>query len=1120
MPRRTDIRSIMVIGSGPIVIGQACEFDYSGAQACKVLRAEGYRVALVNSNPATIMTDPAFADATYVEPLTPQSVLAIVERERPDALLPTLGGQTALNVAVALAERGDLDRLGIELIGASLEAIHRAEDRSGFKRTMLEAGLEVPRADVARSPDEALAVADRIGYPLIVRPSFTLGGGGSGFAADRDGLAALAARALEVSPVHEILLEESIAGWKEFELEVMRDGADNGVIVCSIENVDPMGVHTGDSITVAPVQTLTDREYQAMRDDALTVLRAVGVQTGGSNVQFAVDPRTGRRVLIEMNPRVSRSSALASKATGFPIAKIAALLAVGYRLDEIANDITGETPVAFEPTLDYVVVKVPRFAFEKFPEADPRLTSTMKSVGEVMAIGRTFKEALGKAWRGLEKTGFELGAAMAGEAVVPLDRLRGATEERLHLVEAAILGGATIEAIAEASGIDPWFVDQIAQVVEETGRLRGVPLHRLGADELRAAKRLGISDGRLADLTGGTEAAVRRHRDALGVQPVFKTVDTCGGEFPARTPYHYSTYEDETEVRPAERPRVVILGAGPNRIGQGIEFDYACVHAAFALEEVGFESVMVNSNPETVSTDYDTSSRLYFEPLSAEDVLAVCHAERPQGVIVQFGGQTPLKLAHVLEEEGFRVLGTRPEAIDLAEDRGKFAELLHDLRIPAPPHGQARTMEEARTIAARVGFPVVVRPSYVLGGRAMEIVYDADELERFVRAAADVAPEHPVLIDRFLEGAIEVDVDAVSDGVDVFIGAVMEHIEEAGVHSGDSSCQIPPATLSDEELDTIEDITRRLARALDVRGLLNLQLAVKDERVWVLEANPRASRTVPFVSKVVGVSLARIATLVLTGRRLADLTEEGIVPTDPHHYRHLPYAAVKAAVLPFGRFPGVDTTLGPEMKSTGEVIGIDADPGRALAKAFVSSGAGLPTSGTAFLSVANRDKRAILLPAQRLSAIGFRLLATKGTAAVLERAKIPVERVAKVSESSDNVAMLIQGGRVDLVINTPFGRGPRTDGYYIRTAAAAAGVPCITTVPGLYAALRGIDSLRSAPTDPRTLQEHHAAARAAAATQPRLPIAGTEEGPAERPSALPSAERTTGPTPATKGPTP
>jgi len=1092
MPRRTDIRKIMVIGSGPIVIGQACEFDYSGTQACKVLRAEGFEVALVNSNPATIMTDPGFADATYVEPLTPESVLAVLERERPDALLPTLGGQTALNVSVALAESGDLDRLGIRLIGASLEAIRRAEDRSGFRRTMLEAGLQVPRADTATSLEEALAIGDRIGYPLIVRPSFTLGGGGSGFAASRDELAALAARSLEISPVHEILLEESIAGWKEFELEVMRDGADNGVIVCSIENVDPMGVHTGDSITVAPIQTLTDREYQDMRDEALTVLRAIGVETGGSNVQFAVDPRTGRRVVIEMNPRVSRSSALASKATGFPIAKIAALLAVGYRLDEIVNDITGETPASFEPTLDYVVVKVPRFAFEKFTDADPRLSSTMKSVGEVMAIGRTFKEALGKAWRGLEKAGFELGGERIPE--VPqdvLERLRHGTEERLHLIEAALRRGCSVEEIAEASGIDPWFVDQIAQVVEEAEALRGRPLEDLGAEDLRAAKRVGLSDARIAALAGTDEAAVRRRREALGVVPVFKTVDTCAGEFPARTPYHYSTHEEETEVRPAARPRVVILGAGPNRIGQGIEFDYACVHAAYALEEAGYESVMLNSNPETVSTDYDTASRLYFEPVAAEDVLAVCRAERPEGVIVQFGGQTPLKLARLLEQEGFRVLGTRPEAIDLAEDRGKFAELLRELDIPAPPHGEARTLQEAREVAERIGFPVVVRPSYVLGGRAMEIVYDAEELERFVAVAADVAPEHPVLIDRFLEGAIEVDVDAVADGRDVFVGAVMEHIEEAGVHSGDSSCQIPPATLSDEELDRIEDITRRIARRLEVRGLLNIQLAVKDERIWVLEANPRASRTVPFVSKAIGVSLARVATLVLTGRTLAELAREQILPPDPRHYRHLPYTAVKAAVLPFDRFPGQDTVLGPEMRSTGEVMGIDIDPGAALAKALVATGAGLPTSGTAFVSVANRDKRAIVLPAQRLAQLGFRLLATRGTAAVLERAGIPVERVAKVSEGPDNVAELIRSGKVDLVINTPFGRGARTDGYYIRTAAAAARVPCITTLPGVFAAIRGIEALRAGTAAPRSLQEHHAGARALAGWQLPLPeVAG------------------------------
>jgi carbamoyl-phosphate synthase large subunit len=1082
MPKRTDLSSILVIGSGPIVIGQACEFDYSGTQACRVLRREGYRVALVNSNPATIMTDPEFADATYLEPLTPESVLAVLERERPDALLPTIGGQTGLNVSVALAESGDLDRLGVALIGASLETIHRAEDRSGFKETMTKAGLDVPRAGIAHSLDEALQVGNELGSPVIVRPSFTLGGGGSGFASTRQELVALARRSLEASPVSEILVEESIAGWKEFELEVMRDHADNAVIVCSIENVDPMGVHTGDSVTVAPQQTLTDREYQAMRDDALACLRAIGVETGGSNVQFAVDPDTGRRVLIEMNPRVSRSSALASKATGFPIAKIAAMLAVGYGLDEIRNDITGATPASFEPTLDYVVIKIPRFAFEKFPEADAGLTSTMKSVGEVMAIGRTFKEAFGKAWRGLEKPGADLGAAHAatpqGHA---LATLREGTERRFHLIERAIAAGHGVDEIAVASSIDAWFVDQMAQVFEHADALgrSALPLDR---ETLRGAKRAGLSDGRIARETGSTEREVREQRESLGVVPVFKSVDTCGGEFPARTPYHYSAYGEGSEVEPASRPRVVILGAGPNRIGQGIEFDYACVHAAFALEEAGFESVMINSNPETVSTDYDTSSRLYFEPLCVEDVLAVCRAERPAGVIAQLGGQTPLELARTLQDAGFPILGTSPDAIDLAEDRGRFAGLLHEMDIPAPPHGEARTIEEARLVARRIGYPVVVRPSYVLGGRAMEIVYDDDELETFVRTAAEASREHPVLIDRFLEGAIEVDVDAVCDGADVFVGAVMEHIEEAGVHSGDSSCQIPPATLSDEELDRIEDVARRLARRIGVVGLLNLQLAVKDEKIWVLEANPRASRTVPFVSKVIGVSLAKIATLVLAGRSLADLAAEGLLPADASHYRRLPFTAVKAAVLPFGRFPGVDTVLGPEMRSTGEVMGIDADPGAALAKAMVAAGHALPMSGTIFVSVANRDKRAIVLPAKRLADLGFTLLATTGTAGVLRRAGIPVEAVAKVSESAeggnDDVVELIRGGRIDLVINTPFGRGPRTDGYHIRTAAAAAGVPCFTTMQGAFAAVRGIEALRGGATEPVSIQEHHAGTRA------------------------------------------
>ncbi|HJS25866.1 MAG TPA: carbamoyl-phosphate synthase large subunit [Actinomycetota bacterium] len=1094
MPRRTDVERILVIGSGPIVIGQACEFDYSGTQACKVLRREGFHVSLVNPNPATIMTDPGFADRTYVEPLTPDSVLGVIERERPDAVLPTLGGQTALNVAVALAESGDLERAGARLIGASLESIRRAEDRSGFRATMLDAGLEVPRADTARTVEEGVALGDALGYPVIVRPSFTLGGGGSGFAHDGDELRQLGARSLEASPVTEILVEESIAGWKEFELEVMRDGADNVVIVCSIENVDPMGVHTGDSITVAPAQTLTDREYQRMRDAAIACIRAIGVETGGSNIQFAVDPATGRQVLIEMNPRVSRSSALASKATGFPIAKIGALLAVGYRLDEIPNDITGVTPAAFEPALDYVAVKVPRFAFEKFPEADPVLTSTMKSVGEVMAIGSTFKEALGKAWRSLERPGFDLGWAAAADAgpeavAVPAER-------RLHQVEAVLRAGTSVDDVARASGIDPWFVDQIAQVVEEATTVEGRGLEELGEGDLREAKRAGLSDRRLATLVGADERDVRARRSALGVRAVFKTVDTCAGEFPALTPYHYSTYEEEDEVRPAERPRVVILGAGPNRIGQGIEFDYACVHAAYALAEAGYDAVMVNSNPETVSTDYDTSARLYFEPLSAEDVLAVCEAEQPVGVLCQMGGQTPLRLAHDLEAAGWTVLGTSPDTIDLAEDRGRFARLLQELEIPAPPHGEARGLEQARTVAGLIGYPVVVRPSYVLGGRAMEIVYAPDELDGFVTGAAAASPDHPVLIDRFIEGAVEIDVDAVCDGTDVFVGAVMEHIEEAGIHSGDSSCQIPPATLSEDELDEIEHITATLARRLGVRGLINLQLALKEEKIWVLEANPRASRTVPFVSKATGVSLARIATLVVLGRTLEDLRIEGSIPSDGRHYLHLPYASVKTPVLPFGRFPGVDTVLGPEMRSTGEVMGVDPDPGLALAKALVASGSALPSSGTVFLSVANRDKRAIVYPAKRLADLGFRLLATRGTAGVLERAGIPVTRVEKVSEAEGtdarSIVDLVREGAVDMVVNTPFGRGPRTDGWLIRTAASQAGIPCVTTLAGAMAALRGIEALREGSGTPRSLQELHERSRAPSPVQARLPIEALE----------------------------
>jgi carbamoyl-phosphate synthase large subunit len=873
-----------------------------------------------------------------------------------------------------------------------------------------------------------------------------------------------------------------VEGWKEFELEVMRDAADNAVVVCSIENVDPMGVHTGDSITVAPAQTLTDREYQEMRDAALACIRAVGVDTGGSNIQFAVEPATGRMVLIEMNPRVSRSSALASKATGFPIAKIAAKLAVGYRLDEITNDITGETPACFEPTLDYVVVKVPRWAFEKFPDADPRLTTKMKSVGEVMAVGRTFKEALGKAMRSLERDGADLGAddpALGGAAPSTLERVAVATEHRLQLVELALRQGHTVDQVAHASGIDPWFVDQISQVAELTERLAGRRLGRASGPELRQAKRFGLSDRRLARLLGASEREVRAARRAASVTPVLKTVDTCAGEFAARTPYYYSTYERATEFRLAERPRIVILGAGPNRIGQGIEFDYACVHAAFALGEAGYETVMVNCNPETVSTDYDTSDRLYFEPLTVEDVLAVCEAEEPEGVIVQLGGQTPLKLAAELEAEGFRVLGTSPAAIDTAEDRGKFGALLSQLAIAAPPHGEAAGEAEAVAVADRIGYPVVVRPSYVLGGRAMEIVYTEDELARFVHSATAASPEHPVLIDRFLEGAIELDVDALSDGHETFVAAVMEHIEEAGVHSGDSSCAVPPITLSDQQLDEIESMVKAIAEGLGVVGLLNVQLALKEERLWVLEANPRASRTVPFVSKATGVPLAKAAARVLVGEPLAELRASSLLPEDPGHYRTLRHVAVKAAVLPFGRFPGVDTQLGPEMRSTGEVMGIDPDLGVALAKAQAATGAPLPVGGTAFVSVADRDKRAIVFPVKRLADLGFRILATRGTAGLLARAGVPVTPVAKVSEGGANASDLILAGEVDLVINTPFGRGPRTDGYFIRTAAAKAGVPCITTLPGAIAAIQGIEALvsgrgSSVASEPHSLQEYHA----------------------------------------------
>jgi carbamoyl-phosphate synthase large subunit len=1074
MPARTDLETILILGSGPIVIGQACEFDYSGTQACKLLKRLGYRVILVNSNPATIMTDPGFADATYIEPLTPSSVLGVIERERPDALLPTLGGQTALNVAVALAGSGALEANAVRLIGAGLEAIRRAEDRRLFVRAMQAAGLPLPSSGLAHSVPEALSVAEEVGYPVIVRPSFVLGGGGSGLAGSPADLVAMAGEGLAASPIGEVLVEESLAGWKEFELEVMRDAADNAVVVCSIENIDPMGVHTGDSVTVAPAQTLSDREYQIMRSYGLACLRAIGVETGGSNVQFAVNPRDGRMVLIEMNPRVSRSSALASKATGFPIAKIAAMLAVGFTLDEIPNDITGQTLAAFEPALDYVAVKVPRWAFDKFPEADGVLGTRMQSVGEVMAIGRTFAEALGKAHRALERD-VDLGPEEAGPAVA-VDQLAVPTEDRLLRVERALAEGALVDEVAAASGIDPWFVDQIGLVAEAAGAIRGRSLSSLVADDLLDAKRAGLSDRRIARLVSAREEDVRTARHRLGVVPVFKTVDTCAGEFAAQTPYYYSTFEEDSEVSPGERPRVVILGAGPNRIGQGIEFDYACVHAAFALRDAGFEAVMVNSNPETVSTDYDTSDRLYFEPLTVEDVLAVCAAEGPVGVIVQLGGQTPLAMAGALSRAGVRVLGTAPQDLDAAEDRERFGALLRSLSIASPPHGVAASASEAVAVAGRIGYPVLVRPSYVLGGRAMQIAYEEHELVRFVASAARASPAHPVFMDRFLEGAIEVDVDAVADGTEVLIGAVMEHIEEAGVHSGDSSCVIPPPTLSDHQLDEIEEVVTRIARRLQVRGLLNVQLAVRDEVAFVLEANPRASRTVPFVAKATGLSLAKVAARVMAGETLAELRRTGMVPDRPG-YRHLPHVSVKAAVLPFARFPGVDTILGPEMRSTGEVMGIADGLGVALAKAQEATGAALPTTGTLFVSVANRDKRAVVLPVRRLAEMGFRVLATTGTASLLARAGVPAGSVPKRSEGSPNAAELIAAGRIDLVINTPFGRGPRTDGSFIRTAAAARGIPCITTVPGILAAVQGIEALRSGQSVPRSLQEYHAAQR-------------------------------------------
>jgi len=1076
----------LVIGSGPIVIGQACEFDYSGTQACRVLKNEGFRVILVNSNPATIMTDPEFADATYVEPITPEMVEKIIAKERPDALLPTLGGQTALNTAVALHEAGVLERYGVEVIGASIEAIQAGENRERFKeivaRVAEKHGLnaESARSVICHSLDDCLRAAEELGYPLVVRPSFTLGGAGSGLAHDEEELRRIAGAGLDASPTHEVLLEESVLGWKEFELEVMRDRNDNVVVVCSIENIDPMGVHTGDSVTVAPAMTLTDREYQNMRDVAIAVIREVGVDTGGCNIQFAVHPETGRMVVIEMNPRVSRSSALASKATGFPIAKIAAKLAVGYTLDEIPNDITRETPASFEPALDYVVVKVPRFAFEKFAGADRTLTTHMKSVGEVMAIGRSFPEALQKALRSLERKGSAFTwAGEPGDLQELLEACRRPHDGRLRTMQQAIRAGATPEQLAEATGIDPWFVDQLF-AIDEVAR----SITALDGPTLLRAKRYGFSDAQIGEILGVPEAEVRRARHELGIRPVYHTVDTCAAEFAARTPYLYSTYDEETEVPAGDRPKVIILGSGPNRIGQGIEFDYACVHASFELAKAGYETVMVNCNPETVSTDYDTSDRLYFEPLTLEDVLEIVHAEQATGpvagVIVQLGGQTPLGLAQGLKDAGVPVVGTSPESIHLAEDRGAFGRVLAEAGLLAPKHGTARTAEEAVEVASRIGYPVLVRPSYVLGGAGMAIVYDDDTLRTFM---SRVSAEHPVLIDRFLDDAIEIDVDALFDGEELYLGGVMEHIEEAGIHSGDSACALPPISLSGHDVARIRAATEAIARGVGVRGLLNVQYALAAGVLYVLEANPRASRTVPFVSKATAVPLAKAAARVMMGATIAELRAEGLLPATGDGGA-LPFdapIAVKEAVLPFNRFRGVDTVLGPEMRSTGEVMGIDEFFGTAYAKSQIAVYGGLPTKGRAFVSIADRDKRAAILPVKVLADLGFEILATEGTAEVLRRNGVHVKIVRKHSDGpgpdgEPTIVQRILDGEVDLIVNTPHGgpgqSGPRVDGYEIRTAAVLRGIACITTIQGLVAAVQGIQHIARGEVGVRSLQEH------------------------------------------------
>ena len=1065
MPKRTDIQKILIIGSGPIVIGQACEFDYSGTQACKSLRDEGYEIVLVNSNPATIMTDPELAERTYIEPLTLEYLTEIIRRERPDALLSTVGGQTGLNLSVDLAEAGVLEEFGVELIGAKLEAIKKAEDRLLFKDAMRRIGLEVPLSKLVNNLEDGMAFAGEIGYPVVLRPSFTLGGSGGGLSYNSEETTELLTRALEISPVHEVLIEESVLGWKEFELEVMRDLDDNCIIICSIENFDPMGVHTGDSITVAPAQTLTDREYQMMRDGALACLREIGVDTGGSNVQFAIEPTTGRMVVIEMNPRVSRSSALASKATGFPIAKIAAKLAVGLRLDEIPNDITKKTPASFEPTIDYVVTKVPKWQFEKFPGSEPSLGIQMKSIGEVMAIGRTFKSALWKAMRSLE-TGKKAGSETYDPELIT-KRLLIPSPERLNYIRYAMAQGYSVKKINELTSIDPWFLEQIKTVVDFQHKIEGETIETVSTEQIRQAKRYGLSDNRLARLWNTDEDTVRIRRKESNVRAIFKRVDTCAAEFESFTPYLYSDYETECESDPSNRRKVVILGAGPNRIGQGIEFDYCCCHASFALQEMGWESIMVNCNPETVSTDYDTSDRLYFEPLTLENVLNICDTENPDGVIVQFGGQTPLTLALPLKAHGVPIIGTDPESIDLAEDRDQFGKLLEKLAIPSPANGIATNPDEALNVARKIGYPVLVRPSYVLGGRAMAIAYDEQTVQNYMREAVVYSQERPVLVDRFLENAIEVDVDALCDGEDVLIGGIMEHIEEAGVHSGDSSCVLPAVTIPPEQLKTIRDYTFRMAKALNVIGLMNVQYAIHNNEIYVIEVNPRASRTTPYVSKATGVPLAKIAAGLVVGKKLRDYGfESGVLEVKKNY--------VKSPVFPFAKFPGVDPILGPEMRSTGEVMGVGESFGEAFAKAQISAGQALPEKGAVFISVNRRNRQGGLTAARKFADLGFVIHATRGTASALRAADIECKVAFKVNEGRPNVVDLIKGGQVDLILNTPAGSHSFDDEKVIRRAAMTKNIPCITTISGAKAAADGIASRRTNIAQVYSLQQLHA----------------------------------------------